>query len=227
MYKRYKVEIELITPILGTQATDPKARQFLEQREVEQREDEEVPESEAPSKQTFYIHDGADKDFANVVFPANFLPAAPCLLDYEIKGFFKQSAITLPEHLGVPGKKRDYPSNQTIKGYIDRWLFISPRHIPFLDSKGERKMQVEGNIIHPIRAMTRQGERITLIDSDLMNEGTRIKFGIALLQNCPIKGEGLSAWLEYGEEGIGLLGWRTGGWGRFKVVSFSWIEQAD
>jgi hypothetical protein len=211
VFKQYQVEIELIEKLLGTQPTEPKAREFLKEVFPE-KEDEEVPlaggvsaEGVVPEvpKQTFYTHDDR-----------------PVLMDYQLKGFFKEAAVTLPEHLGVAGRKSEFPSSGTIKGYIDRWLFIAPRHIDLLNASGLRKDKVDGSMVHYLRGMTRRGERVAPLDSDYMDEGTRMKFIVSVLKTCSITDDGVKEWLKYGEEGLGLLGWRTAGYGRFKVVNF-------
>ena len=202
MYRYYRVEVELTEKLLGTQPTDVKARELFESRE-----DEEVPVG-PPPKLTFFRHEGK-----------------PVLFDYQIKGFFKEAACALPEYLGVRGKVREYPSAATIKGHMARWLFIRPRHFPLTDGDGVVKGDVDGFIEHPLRGMTRRGERVLLLESDYIAEGSKIAFTVAVLENCPITEEGIRMWLQYAEEGIGLLGWRTGGYGHFKVLGFAKVEK--
>jgi len=203
LYKRYRVEIELIERILGSQPTNPKARRFLELRE-----DEEVPTSTEVFKMTFFRKDGR-----------------PVLMDYEIKGYLKEAASILPQFLGIPGRRREVPSPTFVKGQLDRWLFVSPRHVPFIGPDGRIKEDVDGSIIHFLRAMTRQGPRVTPLESDFIEAGARLAFTISVIEHCPISEEALRAWLAYAEEGMGLLVWRTAGYGRFRVIGFAPVQR--
>lgn len=74
----------------------------------------------------------------------------------------------------------------------------------------------------PLRAMTLQGPRVTVVRSDYIPEGTRINFEIHLLRGGDKKPtisqevlEDVLAWGEY----MGLGQWRSGGWGAFSLVS--------
>jgi hypothetical protein len=67
--------------------------------------------------------------------------------------------------------------------------------------------------------MTMQGPRVTLVRSDVINPGHRYTLEIQKLDGSKVTDQALRDILSYGEQS-GLLQWRNGGYGRFKVISF-------
>ena len=126
---------------------------------------------------------------------------SPILWDYQIKGFFKDSAGMLRRVDGTESKKLT-----AYKKVIDGLVFVEPRKIPIQLSG------LVGECQRPLRAQTPQGERIALAHSETAPEGSYIDLTIVLLDP---KLEGVvKEWLDYGElRGLGQ--WRNSGKGRF------------
>lgn len=134
------------------------------------------------------------------VFPRT-VEGKPFLYDYQIKGFFKDCCGGL--------RKVKSSESAKIKAYkkeIDRLVFPQPRQIPIKFS-GEM-----GVCQRPLRAMTMQGERVSLACSEEIPAGAICEFSVVLLSDDHEKA--LREWLDYGAlSGIGQ--WRNSGKGRF------------
>lgn len=134
------------------------------------------------------------------VFPRT-AEGKPFLYDYQIKGFFKDCCGGL--------RKVKSSESAKIKAYkkeIDRLVFPQPRQIP-IEFSGEM-----GVCQRPLRAMTMQGERVSLACSEEIPAGAICEFSVVLLSDDHEKA--LREWLDYGAlSGIGQ--WRNSGKGRF------------
>ena len=138
---------------------------------------------------------------AMTVFPRNG-SGNPILWDYQIKGFFKDSAAALKK---VPGTKAS--KVKAFKKEIDGLLFVSPRMIPLNMPSGL------GSCERPLRASTPMGERVALANSETAPAGTTIEIEIQCLTTDML--ELARECLDYGIlRGIGQ--WRNSGKGRFK-----------
>lgn len=130
----------------------------------------------------------------------------PFIYDYQIKGFFKDSAGVLRKVKGSKASK--------IKAYkkeIDGLVFVSPRKI-MLDLKDKPL----GDCQRPLRASGPQGERVAISHSETAPEGTTIECTISCL--TPEMTDLVLECLDYGKlRGLGQ--WRNSGKGRF-----SWEE---
>lgn len=125
----------------------------------------------------------------------------PCLWDYQVKGFLKDTCGILRKVEGSRASK--------IKAYkkeIDGLIFPAPRMIP-IKFDGEI-----GSCQRPLRASTPQGERVSLSNSEEIPAGASIEVEFTcftfehwlLVKEC----------LDYGfYRGIGQ--WRNSGKGRF------------
>ncbi len=139
----------------------------------------------------------------------------PCLWDYQIKGFFKDSCSMLNRVSGKDEKGKKLPSNESskltaFKKIVDGMIFVKPRMI-LLIFDGEL-----GTCQRPLRGQTAQGERIALANSETAPAGTRIDIEIIMLSDA--HEAAIREWLDYGAlRGIGQ--WRNGGKG-----SFTWEE---
>ena len=150
------------------------------------------------------------KQKGRTVFPR--LPdGRPFLYDYQIKGFFKDACGMLSrvkKGEEDDGKKSPYVSSK-LKAYkkiIDGLIFVGPRKIP-IDFDGE-----VGDCQRPLRAMTMQGERVTLASSDEIPAEATMEFEVVCLDPDHMKA--VREWLDYGKwRGIGQ--WRNSGKGRF------------
>ena len=144
------------------------------------------------------------------VFP-RMEDGTPFMWDYQIKGFFKDTCQMLSKagKAGYEGGK----ACATLKAYkkaIDGLLFVSPRKIP-VNLSGEI-----GFCSRPLRAMTMQGERVSLAKSETCPAGSTIEFEITCLDKNLEKM--VVECLNYGSM-RGLGQWRNSGKG-----VFSWEE---
>ena len=216
LWKVWKAEIELLSEVLGTQPTNPKAREFLESRleAALNVDDEEVPAApileeiivgtfEVP-RSTFFVHD-----------------EKPAIANYQLKGWFKSAAGTLPEGLGIQGRK-GLPRPTTVKGYIDPWLFVNPRW-NFFYRNGILIDKPDGVHRHYIQGRTPKGVRVLPLDSDYINAGARLQFEVRVVDSCPIDEDIILRWFAYAEQ-YGLLQWRSAGYGTFKLLSLVQLE---
>ena len=199
MWNKYTVAVTLVEPLLGVTPKNPEVyKAWIAAKQAEAKGDEGTPEYTEDRSWTGFCCD--DKGLY--------------LMDYHLKGYFKEVAAVMPEILGMKRKSGEFMAQQTIKSRLDNWLFVGPRKI-YLGRK-----QPDGYIERPLRAQTLQGARIALARSDYVNAGTVINFTLTILASCLIKQDHLEAWLAYGEmKGLGQF--RTGGYGRFNQVSLS------
>lgn len=190
--KSLKVRITFFEELLGTASNNPDIySEYIASK---------APDALTHAEEIELMGVEAACEKAMTVFPRN-KDGIPFLYDYQVKGFFKDSAGVLRK---VPGTKAS-----KIKAYkkeIDGLLFIYPRQIP-LNLSGP-----VSNCERPLRASTPMGERVALANSETAPEGTSIDLEIecltddmyALAKEC----------LDYGKRrGIGQ--WRNSGKGRF------------
>ena len=209
MWRKFQVKIETTAPLLGTQPTEESLRKAYLQTE----EDEEVLPAERP-KTSFYSHN-------------NEL----VLMNYQMKGWFKDAFSELPHLVGIKGRTKEWASGRVIKSRIDKWLFVRPRFISMGRTAPDGSVTVQngqkpdGSLIRPLRAETRQGQRVTPVESDKLDPPITLSFVVKVLENSPITLEKLEKALPYGEE-YGLLQWRSAGWGTFKVIELIELKEA-
>lgn len=134
----------------------------------------------------------------------------PFLYDYQIKGYFKDTCGGL--------KKVSTSKSSKVKAYkkeIDKLIFVKERKIPF-----ENYTEIGINQ-RPLRAMTMQGERVSLAMSEEINAGATVTFTIQMLSD---EHEAIvREWLNYGVfSGIGQ--WRNASHGRFTWEELGMIE---
>ena len=141
------------------------------------------------------------------VFP-RMEDGTPFLYDYQIRGFFKGACGFLKLVNGTESKKETAKGGSMVsfKKKIDGLIFVNERKIPF-HNYGEIS-----NCQRPLRAMTMQGERVSLASSDEIQAGAWVEFTIRLL--CDDHEKCVREWLDFGQyNGIGQ--WRNSGHGRF------------
>lgn len=127
-----------------------------------------------------------------------------CLLDYQIKGFFKEACGALQRMKGEDCAKESLKL-KAYKKIIDTTVEVYPRRIP-IKLNGE-----VGDLQRPLRASTAQGERIALADSEMVNDGSSFMIRI---EAPNIYEPAIREWLTYGKRhGIGQ--WRNASYGRF------------
>lgn len=164
----------------------------------------------------------------------------PYLLDYMVRGFLKESARAVkqwpPVGLGAaedeeeeedeaedkeakPKKKaakKGLPIKQ-LQDRFSRYLFVTPRRLR-LPKVGE-----EDVLERPLRAITMQGPRVTVVRSDIVKAGAVIDFQLSLIRGSGLSEECIRGVMEYGLfQGLGQ--WRSGGFGRFQIESMTLIK---
>lgn len=132
----------------------------------------------------------------------------PFIWDYQLKGFFKDTCQMLSKagKAGYDGGKA-CAALKAYKKAIDGLLFVSPRKIP-VKLSGEI-----GYCSRPLRAMTMQGERISLAKSETCPAGSTIEFEVTCLDEKLEKM--VIECLNYGSM-RGLGQWRNSGKGVFE-----------
>ena len=124
----------------------------------------------------------------------------PAMMDYQIKGFFKDACGVLARIPGTESNKL-----KAYKKIIDGLIFVSPRFLSLGDA-------VIGNCQRPLRAETAQGPRVALANSETVPAGTSFECEIKCLDERHEKL--IIEWLDYGAlKGLGQ--WRNSGKGRF------------
>lgn len=187
-----KIRITFFEELLGTASANPDIhRDYIASK---------APDAESIEEEVEAIGVDAALEKSMTVFPRNEA-GQPILYDYQVKGFFKDSAAALRK---VPGSKCS-----KIKAYkkeIDGLLFVSPRMIP-LDMPSPL-----ATCSRPLRAQTAQGERIALSTSEAAPAGTTVELTISALTKDMF--DLATEFLDYGVlRGIGQ--WRNSGKGRF------------
>lgn len=129
----------------------------------------------------------------------------PCLVDYQIKGFFKETCGALRRvSISASAKITAY------KKIVDGMVFIEPRFLALDLAEGTEI----GILSRPLRAQTAQGERIAIASSEMIPAGATVRFQILTLSDKVIPQALLEEWLSYGAlKGIGQ--WRNASYGRF------------
>jgi hypothetical protein len=193
----FKLEVEFLTPILGSQPSNKTlASEFIAKRKglesLPENEDELLPEAVEKGTTVFYRVPGREEDCA--------------LLNYQVLGFLKASAQV--QNGRVDGNVK------ALKSKVENNVFVSPRVIPLVLPQGGEMDYLE----RPLRAETMQGPRVTLARSEMLPEGTKFSCGVEILEKGPIVEEVLRDLLDYGYyRGIGQ--WHnSGSYGTFRYT---------
>src|SRR6266404_3472141 len=136
------------------------------------------------------------------------------LFDYQFRGFLREAANTLagPDQLNI----------KNLRSKFTNFVFVTPRKIRIFGTGVEQawnhSIQItkpDDQFTRPVRAMTMQGPRVSLVRSDIVKAGRWFDLDISLLKNKEkIDFDVIETVMEYGKL-QGLLQFRTGGWGRF------------
>lgn len=188
-----KVKATFLEELLGTASNNPEIHsEYIASKAPDARSTEEEVAA-------IGVEEAVEKSMT--VFPRN-PEGEPILFDYQIKGFFKDSAGALRR---VPGTKSSQV--KAFKKEIDGLVFVFPRMIP-LNMPGPM-----GECQRPLRAATAMGERIALAHSEAAPAGTTIEYEI----HCMTK-DMRDLCLELLKYGIyrGIGQWRNSGKGRFR-----------
>lgn len=129
-----------------------------------------------------------------------FEDGTPCVLDYQIKGMFKDFLGGLNR---MATAKEDKVAS--FKKIVDKNIFIKERQIPFQNVDGIDSLQ------RPLRGNAGKQEIIALANSEMLEPGCSIEFTI--MYDKKLEKE-IVRCLDYGAC-AGFLQWRNGGYGRF------------
>lgn len=193
----YKLKITFTEPYLGSSPCDPEVyAKFIATKVKDEKEEagEEVATLPAESRERS----------GWTVFHKNAYGLF--VYDYRIRGFLKEAATAITSKTEV----------SAIKSKIDKWLFASPRVIQLCAPGGTFITEPHGVLERPLRAMTMQGPRVSVVRSDLVNAGTYFEAELLTLPlgEKDLNEERLRSWLDYGKfQGLGQ--WRNGSYGRF------------
>jgi len=205
---RYAVIITLEENLLGTTPHSKEVFKNYLKDKIEKRK-EELGEPIPTENEEDFIKEAEEKGYTGFPKDENGL----FIWDYVIKGFLKNAAKAMQE--AAAHAVTDDPNAVTKKvkkdrpGYkiINDFVFIQPRRIYF------GLQEPDGILERPLRAMTMQGERVSLTRSDYINKGRTINCEIHVLLN-KINEKRLRELLDYGFY-LGLGQWRNARWGSF------------
>jgi hypothetical protein len=199
-----QVRIELTERMLGTAPKDRDVyTKFVAAKQLEHAK--KHPNDEQEVLPTVEEIESAQSDIENAGWTGFrsdenglFIPA------YMIRGFLKEAAQTVKDHLGI----------RALSARITTNVFVTPRVVHL------GKTMPDGVIERPLRAQTMQGPRVSLARSDYVDAGTQLEFTLRCIPHKDVKDwrRVLTTLLAYGSfKGLGQ--WRSGGMGTFNVVS--------
>ena len=183
----YKLTFELAEPILGT---IPKNRDVWSEHvrtELAGQDEDEMMEVLAEAATP--VERGATGFYTNT-------DGKPILFDYQIKGALKEAGNVVKDVVKV----------KALRSHIEAEVFVHPRQTILAD-------EPDGYIERPLRAMTQQGPRVTVVRSDKVDPGKEYTVELRVIKGSRVTRPVLEAIIEYlGVKGLGQ--WRNGGYGR-------------
>ena len=200
---KYKVTLTLTEDMLGSAPKNVEVyKDYITQKATSDQVSEEVT----------LIEDIEERGWTGFRSDENGL----LLLDYQIRGFMKEQADALRESnmLSARNAKDDGPV-AGIKGKIDRHLFVAPRRLYICDAETGNPLKTPDGIVErPLRAMTQQGPRVSLVRSDMVKAGRVLSFSLLTTWPQVFTEEVIRQMFERGEF-VGLGQWRNASHGRF------------
>jgi hypothetical protein len=196
MWDKYELVFELTEPMLGTIPKDQKVFENFVMDQAKTDVEKQKAEGDLARVPEEVESRGWTGFYENEA-------GQPIMMDYQFKGFLKNAGNVLKGALKIPN----------LRQHVSDTVFVNPRSIILAEKP-------DGVLERPLRAMTMQGPRVTLVRSDVINPGHKYVLEIQKLDGSKVTDKALESILSYGEQ-VGLLQWRNGGYGRFKVVSFT------
>lgn len=211
------VQLELLEDMLGTAPLDPevydgvvapKARELGVREGLLREEVGTLPEDPDQQKPGFT---GFHRDSLGVF-----------LFDYQVRGCLKELANKMRHVFGVA----------SMRDKVESYVYVAPRRIYVKDRYGHPIQEPSGVLKRPLRAMTMQGPRSTVVVSEVVPAGSRLDFELHIFEHTRSRSDkteitpDVVLWLLKAGEFHGLGQWRTGGWGRFRVTRYA-IREAD
>lgn len=188
-----------LTRILGSQPADPEVRSnFIASKaatsERGNEETDKLPVDMSRKNLTVFLRDNG----------------TVCICDYVIKGFLKEALTVLKEQIGVANGKSK----------IDNQILVEPAYLHFCRD-GEELDVADGDFERPLRAMTMQGPRVSVMASEYIDAGWELEFTLTLIEggktakSNALTFDAIEECLNYGTiKGLGQ--WRNAQNGRFE-----------
>ena len=198
-YETRKYRLTGVTEILGSQPANKQVRS-------------DYIASKAPSEE--FADEEQDmlklEEKGLTVFLRRNRDEALCMLDYQVRAFFKGAFTAMADQLKI----------KNVRHKVDTYLFVAPRQIPLM--RDGKPLYDEDDIRErSLRADTPQGPRTALAASERVMDPWYIDIEICLLKNNAtalskeISFEAIEDALDYGMfQGLGQ--WRSGSNGRFR-----------
>ena len=199
--KDLKIRITLTEPMLGTAPNNPEIySEYIASKgpDAKSREEEIA---------TVGVEEYEDKQIT--VFRRDS-EGNPIIMDYLVKGFFKNACSALREVTGTKSNKLT-----SYKKKIDGLVFVTPRQIHIQYPEGGEMSICQ----RPLRAQTAQGERVALASSEQVPAGSTLECTIRCFNST--MAAAVVEWLDYGQYN-GLGQWHNSGMGRF-----TWEDISD
>lgn len=205
-------KITLIEPMLGTIPRDKELYvRYVAARALEFGEPVDVAEE---LKFVPEPENEEERKSSPLQFYADPETGAPVLLEYQFRGFLKEVGDAFSDFFDITA----------LKNRITSYVFVSPKVIELfrdVDGKQTRLMEHDSVFARPMRTLTQQGPRVTIVQSDLIEAGTYFYVSIRTLPNKhTVSSDVVESILSYGKR-QGLLQWRTAGYGSFVAESVS------
>ena len=207
---RATYEIQGITRLLGSQPADPEIRSQYIASKIAKRasiEGDGVNKDSKGAEECAMLPEDEEKRGLTVFLRDK--KGSVVLCDYVIKGFLKEAATALKHELGIANAKSK----------IDNLVLITPAYLTICRD-GEPLDVTDYDLERPLRAMTMQGPRVSVVASECIEPQWSIRFTVNMLDNektpksAALTMEAIEEMLSYGEfKGLGQ--WRNGQNGRF------------
>jgi hypothetical protein len=134
------------------------------------------------------------------------------IYDYQLKGALKELA-------GIA-----YPKGGDLsaaRSKVENFVYVRPRRLRFRDDAGLILAQPDGVVERPLRAMTAQGPRVSVMRSDFVAAGRTLEATIVVVPG-PVSQAMIERILRLGEyRGLGQF--RTGSYGLFTFAVLNGI----
>jgi hypothetical protein len=203
--------LTLITDLLGTIAKDPAVyEEFIAARDLRRGGPVEDVQESADSLPE-QSEDVGMKERPTAIGKTGFYAddEGILLFDYQVRGFLREAANVLSFQL----------DKKNLRSKFTNYVFVRPRKLRLYSPDNKLLVQPESVFTRPLRALTAQGPRVSIAQSDVVSAGAYLDVEILVVANRDGIGfVEVEAILDYGEL-QGLLQFRTGGWGRFSWKS--------
>lgn len=187
-----------MSELLGSQPANPDVRTaYLAAK---------APEKVKVEEENEFLPETDEKGLT--VFLRDPKTGALALMDYVVKGFFKEALKVCNNDVKQVASK------------VDNLLFVSPRMLT-LAKNGELLKEADEVLERPLRCMTMQGPRVTLVASECVYAPWELEIAVSIMPNSATKTskaltfDAIEQGLAYGRfKGLGQ--WRNGGYGKFE-----------